>query len=141
MGVQPDPVVNVLVPDRVIVPVYASFRGLVAEVANLPHHPLRRVEGVHELDALIGHDIALVEVHLPEILKVVVAVWKVEDVKRPAPRVLPAVAVDSPAQVESFPCEERIRERLPRPVVSEMFIDHLSTSLFISAIISSTPGV
>src|SRR6266581_3889741 len=61
VGVQPDPVIDVLMADRVIMPVYSPLCGLVAEVADLPHHPLRRIKGVHELDALIRHDIALVE--------------------------------------------------------------------------------
>src|SRR5437879_4011581 len=111
-------------------PIDAPFRRLVAEVADLSHHPFRRVEGVHELHAFIRHDVALVEVHLAQLLELIVAVGKVQDVERPAARVLPTIAVDGSAQVESFPCEERVGERLPATVVAEMLVDHLSPFLF-----------
>ncbi len=80
---------------------------------------------VEDLDAFIAHNVAICQVRFPDLVHVNVKVWEVEDTEifSGAFEVGGTVTIDSPADVEGFPCEKSIGESFSASVVAYVFIE------------------
>src|SRR5437773_7247047 len=109
--VEPNPDLDVLAADTIIVPVDQPLLRLACERGQIaPVLIAHGLPGVQIFRSLVGHDVAVEQVSPVIVGRVEVAVLKVEDVPDAAVGAYGTVAVDYPAQVVGFPgvgCHEK----------------------------------